>query len=266
MAIFVQLHKSPQAVSSILPIEGISATSEYPQDGCSVWCCYDYGVDALLQNYVVRCILHVIGCVMASAHPTDWTRVPARWWLQDEGWRPLQICSPSVLHTEADRRQLNLIWEQYHSKQQCHPGLWPWHCKQCSQRGVAKWKWQTTILYKTCRDTCSTNHHYIHNQDVCVQNDMYIWFNIHVLSMRLPPSLPHQAMLVYICFLFIRSALSLTTLILGSGEQSFYYKVSQQFPTRLYPTAEKNEYQNQKMSHKIQTRCRNCVIFAGNNV
>ena len=47
------------------------------------------------------------------------------------------------------------------------------------------------------------------------------------------PSLPHQAMLVYICFLFIRSALSLTTLILGSGEQSFYYKVSQQFRTRL---------------------------------
>ena len=55
------------------------------------------------------------------------------------------------------------------------------------------------------------------------------------------PSLPHQAMLVYICFLFIRSALSLTTLILGSGEQSFYYKVSQQFRTRLYPAAEKNE-------------------------
>ena len=81
------------------------------------------------------------------------------------------------------------------------------------------------------------------------------------------PSLPHQAMLVYICFLFIRSALSLTTLILGSGGQSFYYKVSKQFRTRLYPTAEKkNKYQNQKMSHKIQTRCRNCVIFAGNNV
>ena len=80
------------------------------------------------------------------------------------------------------------------------------------------------------------------------------------------PSLPHQAMLVYICFLFIHSALSFTTLILGSGEQSFYYKVSQQFCTRLYPTAEKIKYQNQKMSHKIQTRCRNCVIFAGNNV
>ena len=53
------------------------------------------------------------------------------------------------------------------------------------------------------------------------------------------PSLPHQAMLVYICFLFIHSALSFTTLTLGSGEQSFYYKVSQQFRTRLYRTAEK---------------------------
>ena len=26
---------------------------------------------------------------------------------------------------------------------------------------------------KTRWDTCSTNHHYVHNQDVCVQNDMY---------------------------------------------------------------------------------------------
>ena len=30
-----------------------------------------------------------------------------------------------------------------------------------------------TILYKTRWDTCATNHHYVHNQDVCVQNDMY---------------------------------------------------------------------------------------------
>ena len=80
------------------------------------------------------------------------------------------------------------------------------------------------------------------------------------------PSLPHQAVLVHICLLFIRSTLSLTTLILGSGEPSFYYKMSQQFCTRLYPTAEKIKYQNQKMSHKIQTRCMNCVTFAGNNV
>ena len=54
------------------------------------------------------------------------------------------------------------------------------------------------------------------------------------------PSLPHQAMLVYTWPFFIRGALSLTTLILGSGEQRFYYKMSQQFCTRLYPNAEKN--------------------------
>ena len=28
-------------------------------------------------------------------------------------------------------------------------------------------------LVQTRWDTCSTNHHYVHNQDVCVQNDMY---------------------------------------------------------------------------------------------
>ena len=80
------------------------------------------------------------------------------------------------------------------------------------------------------------------------------------------PSLPHQAMLVYTWPLFIRGALSLTTLILGSGEQRFYYKMSQQFCTRLYPNAEKINYQNQKMPHKILTRCTNCMTFAGNNV
>ena len=80
------------------------------------------------------------------------------------------------------------------------------------------------------------------------------------------PSLPHQALLVYTCLLFIPSALSLTILILGSGEHSFYYTMSQQFRTRLYPTAEKIKYQNQKMSHKIQTRCRNYMIFARNNL
>ena len=76
-------------------------------------------------------------------------------------------------------------------------------------------------MYKTHWDTCSTNHHYVHNQGVCVQNDMY-------------NSIPHQTMLVYTCLLFICSALSLTRLILGSGEQSFYYKMSQQFCTRLW--------------------------------
>ena len=43
------------------------------------------------------------------------------------------------------------------------------------------------------------------------------------------PSLPHQAMLVYTCLSFIPSALSSTTLILGSGEQSFYTKCPNSF-------------------------------------
>ena len=52
--------------------------SEYPQDGGSVCCCYDYCVDTGLQlNCVVHCILRVISCVMAGAchaeqeHPQD---------------------------------------------------------------------------------------------------------------------------------------------------------------------------------------------------
>ena len=45
------------------------------------------------------------------------------------------------------------------------------------------------------------------------------------------PSLPHQAMLVHICFLFIRSALSLTTLILGERGTEF---LLQSVPTVSY--------------------------------
>ena len=77
----------------------------------------------------------------------------------------------------------------------------------------------TTILYKTRWDTCSTNHHYVHKSR-CMCTKRHVWFNVHVLSMRLPPP---PAMLVYICLLFIRSALSLTTLILGSGEQRAFF-------------------------------------------
>ena len=80
------------------------------------------------------------------------------------------------------------------------------------------------------------------------------------------PSLPHQAMLVYTCLSFIPSALSSTTLILGSGEQSFYTKCPNSFVQDCIQRLKKIKYQNQKMSRKIQTRCRNCVIFAGNNV
>ena len=80
------------------------------------------------------------------------------------------------------------------------------------------------------------------------------------------PSLPHQAMLVYICFLFIRSALSLTTLIWGAGNRVFINKCPNSFLQDCIQRLKKIKYQNQKMLHKIQTRCRNCVIFAGNNV
>ena len=49
----------------------------------------------------------------------------------------------------------------------------------------------TTILYKTHWDTCSTNHHYIHNQDVWVQNDMYNSISIFltfVFPLPFPPA------------------------------------------------------------------------------
>ena len=41
--------------------------SEDPQDGELVCYCYDYHVDTRLQNSVVHCILHIIGCIMAGA-------------------------------------------------------------------------------------------------------------------------------------------------------------------------------------------------------
>ena len=50
-----------------MPIETVSVTSEYPQNGGSVCCCYDYRVDVQLQNCVVHCVLKVIGCVMGGA-------------------------------------------------------------------------------------------------------------------------------------------------------------------------------------------------------
>ena len=42
-------------------------TLEYPQDGGSVCCCYDYHVETGLQDCVVCCVLHIIGCVMSDA-------------------------------------------------------------------------------------------------------------------------------------------------------------------------------------------------------
>ena len=41
-------------------------TSEYPQDGCSGCCCYDYPADARPQNCTVYCVLLVIGYVISD--------------------------------------------------------------------------------------------------------------------------------------------------------------------------------------------------------
>ena len=50
-------------------IEAVKVMSEYPQDGSSSFLllCYDYHVDAQLQNCAVHCVLRIIGCVMAGA-------------------------------------------------------------------------------------------------------------------------------------------------------------------------------------------------------
>ena len=48
-------------------IEAVSVASEYPQDGRSVCCCYDDCVDTQPQNWVVRCVLRVIACVISYA-------------------------------------------------------------------------------------------------------------------------------------------------------------------------------------------------------
>ena len=45
----------------------------------------------------------------------------------------------------------------------------------------------STILFKMCWDTCSSNHHYVHNQDVCVQNDT-LWFSVLIVHPRPPPT------------------------------------------------------------------------------
>ena len=40
---------------------------DYPQDGDSVCCCYDYCIDMRLQDCVMYCVLHVIRCAMSDA-------------------------------------------------------------------------------------------------------------------------------------------------------------------------------------------------------
>ena len=43
-----------------IEIEAVSMTSKYPQDGDSICCCYDYRVDAWLQN----CVMHWKKCTL----------------------------------------------------------------------------------------------------------------------------------------------------------------------------------------------------------
>ena len=47
-------------------IEAVSVMSQYPQDGGSVYCCYDHRVYTWLLNCMVHCVLCVIGCVMSD--------------------------------------------------------------------------------------------------------------------------------------------------------------------------------------------------------
>ena len=53
-------------------IEAVSVISEYPHDGGSVCCYYDYHVDTWLPNRVLCCVLGIIGCVMSSACHVEW--------------------------------------------------------------------------------------------------------------------------------------------------------------------------------------------------
>ena len=68
----------------------VSVMSEYPQDGGSVCCSYHYHVDSWLQNCVVRCILHAIGCHNVWRMSRR-ARVPKRWWPREKGWWPLSV-------------------------------------------------------------------------------------------------------------------------------------------------------------------------------
>ena len=52
-------------------IEAVSVTSKYPQDSGSVSCCYDYRVDVWLQNWVMHCILCIIGCIKSDPHRAE---------------------------------------------------------------------------------------------------------------------------------------------------------------------------------------------------
>ena len=70
-------------------IEAVSVTSEYPQEGGSVCCCYDFHVDTRLQNCVVHCVLCVTRCVMAGAYHAEWEYRTHKVVVSGKGWQPL---------------------------------------------------------------------------------------------------------------------------------------------------------------------------------
>ena len=91
----------------------------------------------------------------------------------------------------------------------------------------------TTILYKTRWDTCSTNHHYVHKSR-CMCTKWHVWFNVHVLSMRLPPPSPtKQCWYTFASYSFAVHC-PWQHWFGGAGNRVFfYYKMSRQFCTRL---------------------------------
>ena len=66
-----QLHPTLQYSKRGKCIAAVSVMSEYPQDGGSVCCSYDYRIDAWLQNCIVHCILRVIRYVMFDTCHAD---------------------------------------------------------------------------------------------------------------------------------------------------------------------------------------------------
>ena len=92
-----------------------------------------------------------------------------------------------------------------------------------------------TVWIQSCTKLVGTHAQLIAITSIIMFNVDEIRCLIHCPCFKcaFSPSLPHQAMLVYTCALFIRSALSLATLILGSGERGQNHQMSQQFCTRL---------------------------------
>ena len=91
-------------------IEAVSVTSEYPQDGGPVCCCYDYRVHARLQNCVLRCVMPLIGCVMSDACYAE------REYLQDGGRRKKAdgLCKKYfILFNHVSTNQQNIILSKF---------------------------------------------------------------------------------------------------------------------------------------------------------